>query len=272
MIDIYVGVGRAVCVALIAAAAIALPLHESANDLKRCDTTERLGRTELFMIANQQNIPTVKRATEVDGPHFISIAGSERNDGQAANHSSCAEVLWSSLGSKIEATCGNATSPALIRSTLADLQMTTDPLVREALGSLLTEPTSFSALFDQAGACLAANRPLAAFACWWLDNPSLAPRFTNNPSLVDAELCSVLNVAVVLQRLGEAAVREPAVLGALMAGVATQADDILLLIHDQPMSTPCAPSQSKSGRCSLLHRRETSTARSSRSSSRRTSP
>ena len=160
------------------------------------------------MIANQQNIPAVKG--HQDGRPPLHVDRSERNDSQAANHSSCAEALWSSLGSKIEATCGNATSPALIGSTLADLQMTTDPLVREALGSLLTEPTSFSALFDQAGACLAGNRPLAAFACWWLDNPSLAPRFTDNPSLVDAELCSVLNVAVVLQRLGEAAVGSPA--------------------------------------------------------------
>ena len=236
MVDIFIWVGRAVCVALIAAAAIALPLTDSATGLKRCDTTERVGRTQLFMIANERNMPTVKTATEDDGPSFISIAGSERNNGQDASHSSCAEALWSSLGSKIEATCGSATSPELIGETLADLQMTTDPLVREALGSLLTEPTSFSALFDQAGACLAGNRPLAAFACWWLDNPSLAPSFTKNPSLVDAELCSALNFAVVLQRLGEVAVREPGVFGALMSGVAAQADDILLLIHGQPMS------------------------------------
>ena len=35
-----------------------------------------------------------------------------------------------------------------------------------------------------------------------------------------------------------------------MAGVATQADDILLLIHGQPMTSPCVPSLVKSGRCS----------------------
>ena len=48
MVDIFIWVGRAVCVALIAAAAIALPLTDSATGLKLCDTTERVGRTQLL--------------------------------------------------------------------------------------------------------------------------------------------------------------------------------------------------------------------------------
>ena len=59
MVDMIIWVGRAVCVALIAAATIALPLTDSATSLKRCDTTESVDRTDLFMIFNEQNIPTV---------------------------------------------------------------------------------------------------------------------------------------------------------------------------------------------------------------------
>ena len=52
MVDIFIWVGRAVCVALIAAAAIALPLTDSATGLKRCDTTERVGRTQMHTPAH----------------------------------------------------------------------------------------------------------------------------------------------------------------------------------------------------------------------------
>ena len=138
---------------------------------------------------------------------FISISGSERNDGQAANHSSCAEAL---VVPRVEdrSHVWQRDEPGAIRSTLADLRMTTDPLVREALGSLLTEPTSFSALFDQAGACLVGNRPLALLAGGSTTRASLRASPTTRASWTRSH--GTLNFAVVLQRLGEA----PGVLGA----------------------------------------------------------
>lgn len=191
-----------------------------------------------FRIFNKANVPPV-RSWAIDQAQSYSarigarLDRSQSYDQAGRDRATCVDSWWSAIEQRVVGACGNETDPRIVETVLRDMGIYDIRQVRDQLSTLLSRPVALLPLLRQAGACVAGNEPLSAYACAALEDPSIAPSFFLGTAAEEQELCFAINFGVVLQELTEAATRSPVFQATLIYGLERHTTDLLLTINEQ---------------------------------------